>query len=74
MASSDEKKKQPLWLAMEEKILDLDGKDLSGGNQEAAIQQIAGELDSAGFNVSKQTLIVCFSPAGIENAPGSGLR
>ena len=53
MASSDEKKKQPLWLAMEEKILELDGKDLSGGNQEAAIQHIAGELDSAGFNVSK---------------------
>jgi hypothetical protein len=33
---------------MEEKFLGLDAKGLSGGNLEAAIQKVAGELDDAG--------------------------
>ena len=53
MATSDAKKKKPLWLMMEEKILDLDSPDVSGASLEATIQRIAGELDSAGCNVSR---------------------
>lgn len=44
---------KPLWLSIEEKILQLDAQDLSGGNLEPAIQRVAGELDSAGYNVSR---------------------
>jgi hypothetical protein len=53
MATGDAKKKEPLWLMMEEKILDLDSPDVSGASLEATIQRIAGELDSAGYNVSR---------------------
>jgi hypothetical protein len=53
MATGDAKKKEPLWLMMEEKILDLDSPDVSGASLEATIQRIAGELDSAGCNVSR---------------------
>ena len=53
MATGDAKKKKPLWLMMEEKILDLDSPDVSGASLEATIQRIAGELDSAGCNVSR---------------------
>jgi hypothetical protein len=52
MTTSDETKKKPLWLLMEENILELDSQDLPGGNLEASIQRIAGELDNAGYNVS----------------------
>ncbi len=45
--------KKPLWLSIEEKILQLDDQALSGGNLEPAIQRVAGELDGAGFNVSR---------------------
>jgi hypothetical protein len=38
---------------MEENILGLESQDLSGGNLEASIQRIAGELDNAGYNVSR---------------------
>jgi hypothetical protein len=44
--------KKPLWLLIEENILGLESQDLSGGNLEAAIQRIAGELDNEGYNVS----------------------
>ena len=37
---------------IEENILELDSQGLSGGNLEASIQQIAGQLDTAGYNVS----------------------
>lgn len=43
----------PLWIAMEEKISELGSPDLSGAGLEAAIQKVAGALDSDGFNVSK---------------------
>ena len=52
MTKSDETKKKPLWLSIEENILKLDSQDLSGENLEASIQRIAGKLDDAGYNVS----------------------
>ncbi len=53
MTTSDEAKKKPLWLSIEENILELDSQDLAGGDLEASIQQIAGKLDDAGYNVSR---------------------
>ena len=44
---------EPLWLAIEGKILELDPSDLDGGNQEQAIHRVAEELDAAGYNVSR---------------------
>jgi hypothetical protein len=52
MTTSDETKKKPLWLLIEENILKLDSQDLSGENLEASIQRTARELDDAGYNVS----------------------
>ena len=52
MTTSNATKKKPLWLSIEEHILGIDSQDLSGGNLEASIQRIAGELDNAGYNVS----------------------
>ena len=45
--------KEPLWLAIEKKILELGSRDLSGENKEGAIQDLAKSLDSEGFNVSR---------------------
>ena len=53
MAKSDAAKKKPLWLLIEEHILELDEQGLSAENLEASIQRIAGELDKAGYNVSR---------------------
>jgi hypothetical protein len=53
MTTSDETKKKPLWLLIEENFLELNLQDLSGENREAAIQKIAGGLDTAGYNVSR---------------------
>jgi hypothetical protein len=53
MTTGDATKKKPLWLSIEENILALDSQDLSGENLEASIQRIAGQLDDAGYNVSK---------------------
>jgi hypothetical protein len=53
MTTGDATKKNPLWLSIEENILALDSQDLSGENLEASIQRIAGQLDDAGYNVSK---------------------
>jgi hypothetical protein len=50
MATSDASEKKPLWLLIEEKLLELDSQDLSGANLEASIQRIAGELDNSGYN------------------------
>ena len=52
MTTSEQSKKTPLWLSIEENILELDSQDLSEENLEASIQRIAGELDNAGYNVS----------------------
>jgi len=53
MTTSDAAEKKPLWLLIEENILELDSQDLSAENLEASIQRIAGELDNAGYNVSR---------------------
>jgi hypothetical protein len=53
MTTDDATPKKPLWLLIEERILPLDSQDLSGENLEASIQRIAGELDGAGYNVSR---------------------
>ena len=52
MSATDTAAKKPLWLAIEENILKLDSQDLSGANLEASIQRIAGELDTAQYQVS----------------------
>lgn len=52
MTKRQETAKKPLWLLIEEKILESDLQELSGENLEAAIQRIAGELDDMGYNVS----------------------
>ncbi|MEJ2166978.1 MAG: hypothetical protein P8X90_15725 [Desulfobacterales bacterium] len=52
MTTSDETKKRPLWLSIEDQILQLDSQDLSRERLEASVQKIAGELDNAGYNVS----------------------
>ena len=53
MTTSDKAAKKPLWLLIEENILAIDSQDLSGENLEASIQRVAGELDNAGYNVSR---------------------
>jgi hypothetical protein len=52
MTASNATEKKPLWLLIEENILELGSQDLSGENFEKSIQRIAGELDNAGYNVS----------------------
>ncbi len=52
MTTSDAKEQKPLWLLIEENILELDSQDFSVENLEASIQRIAGKLDNAGYNVS----------------------
>ena len=42
----------PLWLSIEEKILEHISQDLSGEHLERTIHQIASDLDEAGYNVS----------------------
>jgi hypothetical protein len=49
MATGDRTEKKPLWLSIEENILEIG----SAQNLEASIQQIAGKLDDAGYNVSR---------------------
>lgn len=53
MASNEKKGKRPLWLSMEEKILESESQLLSGSDPEAAIKQMAKGLDEAGYNVSR---------------------
>ena len=53
MTTSEATKKEPLWLSIEKNILKLDSQDLSEENFEASLQRIAGELDNAGYNVSR---------------------
>jgi hypothetical protein len=44
---------QPLWLAIEEKILALGSSDVGEGERETTIHRIAEELDGEGYNVSR---------------------
>jgi hypothetical protein len=52
MTTSEATEKKPLWLLIEEKILAAGAEDLAGGNLEASIKKMAGELDETGYNVS----------------------
>jgi uncharacterized protein YaaQ len=52
MSATEATQSKPLWLSIEEGILSLDAKDLSGGGEEM-IQRLAGELDNSGYNVSR---------------------
>lgn len=53
MTTSEATEKKPLWLLIEDKILQLDLQGLSGDNLETSIQRMAGELDGEGYNVSR---------------------
>lgn len=53
MTENDAAEKKPLWLCIEEKVLAVGTQALSGGDKEASIQRIAGQLDDAGYNVSR---------------------
>ena len=53
MTTSETTSNKPLWLSIEEGILALDSQGLTAENLEASIQQVAGELDNAGYNVSR---------------------
>ncbi len=53
MAENEAVEKKPLWLGIEEKILQVGLQGLSGDKLEASIQKMAGDLDGAGFNVSR---------------------
>jgi hypothetical protein len=53
MTTSDAAANKPFWLSIEERILALDSQELSGRDVEASIQRIAGQLDDAGYNVSR---------------------
>jgi len=53
MTTQDAAEKKPLWLLIEEKILDVGTQELEGQNQEQAIQKIVKDLDGAGHNVSQ---------------------
>jgi hypothetical protein len=64
--------KKPFWLAIEERILQLDDQELSGGNLEPTIQRVAGELDGAGFNVSRHGGNLIQLRAAMDKARKSG--
>jgi hypothetical protein len=53
MTTSEKTAKKPLWLSIEENIIALDSHDLADEKLEASVQRIAGELDNAGYNVSR---------------------
>ncbi|MFW5908430.1 MAG: hypothetical protein ACOCR8_02220 [Desulfosalsimonas sp.] len=53
MTTRETAAKKPLWLLIEEKILEVEPQKLSGEDLESAIQRIAGELDDMGYNVSR---------------------
>jgi len=53
MSATETTQQKPLWLLIEENILDLDSSELSGGDPEGVIQRVAHELDNTGYNVSR---------------------
>ncbi len=44
---------KPLWLSIEEGLLEIEAQVLSGEGLESTVQQLAGKLDESGYNVSK---------------------
>jgi len=53
MATNDVTQKRPLWLLIEDKILEHGPRDFEGENKESTVQQIAQQLDEAGHKVSR---------------------
>jgi len=53
MTTTETTDKQPLWLLIEENILDLNSADLEAGKLEQTIANVAAALDDTGHNVSK---------------------
>jgi len=53
MTTISETAKEPLWLAMERKILEHTSQDSSGSDLENVLQAIASDLDQSGYNVSQ---------------------
>jgi hypothetical protein len=51
----EETEQKPLWLAVEEKLLELNTTNLSGDAKEDAIQKIISDLDNEGFNFFKKS-------------------
>ncbi|MCD4722195.1 MAG: hypothetical protein K8S13_20385 [Desulfobacula sp.] len=51
----EETEQKPLWLAIEEKLLELNTINLSGDAKEEAIQKIIRDLDNEGFNFFKKS-------------------
>jgi hypothetical protein len=45
--------RQPVWLSIERKILELSAEDLSDRNLEQTVHRIAAELDNEGYNLSR---------------------
>ena len=52
MTTSNDTAKEPLWLAMERKILEHASLDTSGSGLESTLKTIASDLDQSGYNVS----------------------
>lgn len=52
MTASNDNLAEPLWIAMEKRILEHASGASSGSDQESIIQKIASELDSSGYSVS----------------------
>lgn len=53
MTTSDAFDKKPLWFLIEESILSCGLTNLQGESLEPSIHQMAGEIDQAGYNVSR---------------------
>jgi len=53
MTTTDGLTSEPLWLAIERKILELGPGDFSGDRLEGSVQKLAATLDDAGLNVSR---------------------
>ena len=51
MTTAEEIERKPLWIEIENKLLELNPNELSGQAKEDAIQKIAGELDGEGHKI-----------------------
>ena len=51
MTTNEETVKSPLWWAIEESLLALEGQPVTKENKEKNIQEIAGDLDSKGYGL-----------------------
>jgi len=53
MTESATTQQKPLWLLIEEKILELKSSDIGGSSTENSVRRMAEELDKTGHNVSR---------------------